>query len=58
MASAFDALAAKLAKRPGVTDPKALAATIGRKRYGSSTMGQASVRGVSAQSIARKKRPY
>jgi hypothetical protein len=30
----FAALSAKLAKRPGVTDPDALAATIGRKRLG------------------------
>ena len=30
----FDALAGKLAARPGVTDPKALAAFIGRKKYG------------------------
>lgn len=30
----FDRLKGELAKRPGVTDPKALAASIGRKKYG------------------------
>lgn len=30
----FQALKSKLASRPGVTDPGALAAAIGRKRYG------------------------
>ena len=30
--SAFDQLAAKLAGRPGVTDPRALAAVIGRNK--------------------------
>jgi hypothetical protein len=30
----FDALKAKLADKPGVTDPAALAATIGRKKLG------------------------
>ena len=54
--SAFDQLAAKLAQRPGVTDPRALAAAIGRKKYGGSTMAQASARGVSAASIARRKK--
>ncbi len=31
----FKALEAKLAHRPGVTNPAALAAYIGRKKYGS-----------------------
>lgn len=53
--SAFDRLAAKLAERPGVTDPRALAAAIGRKKYGASTMAKASARGVSAASIAKRK---
>jgi hypothetical protein len=30
----FAALKSQLAKKPGVTDPGALAAAIGRKRYG------------------------
>ena len=30
----FAALKSKLAKQPGVTDPGALAASIGRKKYG------------------------
>lgn len=53
--SNFDKLAAKLAGRPGVTNPRALAAYIGRKKYGEPTMAKASARGVSAQSVARQK---
>ena len=32
----FSRLTHKLAQQPGVTDPKALAASIGRKKYGKS----------------------
>jgi hypothetical protein len=53
--SNFDKLAAKLSERPGVTNPKALAAYIGRKRYGQSVMSQASKRGVSAKTIVKGK---
>lgn len=52
--SAFDQLANKLASRPGVTNPRALAAYIGRKKYGAGTMAKASARGVSAASVAKK----
>lgn len=38
----FDALKNKLAHRPGVTDPAALAAAIGRKKYGAEKMEEAS----------------
>lgn len=55
MASNFDKLAGKLAGRPGVQNPRALAAVIGRKKFGASTMAQASARGVSASSIAKKR---
>jgi hypothetical protein len=34
MSSRFDALKQILAKRKGVTDPSALAASIGRKKFG------------------------
>lgn len=34
----FKALSAKLAKRPGVKDPDALAAAIGRAKYGARRM--------------------
>jgi hypothetical protein len=34
MSTRFDALKAVLAKRNGVTDPDALAASIGRKKFG------------------------
>ena len=54
--SAFDQLAQKLASRPGVDNPRALAAAIGRRRYGSKVMAQAAARGVSAKSIANKQR--
>lgn len=39
--SKFDQLAKRLAKKPGVTDPKALAAAIGRRKYGAVEMASA-----------------
>jgi hypothetical protein len=51
--SAFDRLAAKLAERPGVSDPKALAAAIGRRKYGASTMAKAAAQGRPAASVAK-----
>jgi hypothetical protein len=41
----FAALKTKLASRPGVTDPGALAAYIGRKKYGAKKMGALSAKG-------------
>lgn len=41
----FSALANELAKKPGVRDPKALAATIGRKKYGADRMADLSKKG-------------
>ena len=41
----FDNLTQQLASRPGVTDPKALAAYIGRKKYGKKKFGQLSAGG-------------
>lgn len=38
----FAALKNKLAHKPGVTDPGALAASIGRKKYGAKKMGEMS----------------
>lgn len=55
MASNFDRLANKLASRPGVSNPRALAAYIGDRKYGKRTMGQAAAKGVSAASVARKR---
>jgi hypothetical protein len=52
--SAFDQLAAQLAKRPGVSNPRGLAAVIGRRKYGKRTMAQAAARGVSAKSVRRR----
>lgn len=54
--SAFDALAAKLSQRPGVTDPRGLAASIGRKKYGAGTMAQASAKKESVQQVLRQRR--
>ena len=54
--SAFDQLAAKLASRPGVTNPRALAASIGDKKYGAKTMGQASAQKESVQAVLRQRR--
>lgn len=41
----FKALKAKLGKEKGVTKPGALAASIGRKKYGSSAMASMSAKG-------------
>ena len=41
----FSALTQQLASRPGVTDPKALAAYIGRKKYGAKKMSKLSAGG-------------
>lgn len=41
----FAALKAKLADRPGVTDPAALAASIGRKKYGAAKMSKMAAAG-------------
>lgn len=38
----FKRLSTSLSKRPGVTDPDALAAVIGRNKYGSAKMTQLS----------------
>lgn len=54
--SAFDQLAAKLAQRPGVTNPRALAASIGDRKYGKSTMATAAANKESVQSVLRKRR--
>jgi hypothetical protein len=41
----FKALESKLASRPGVTNPAALAASIGRVKYGSEKMAKLSAGG-------------
>lgn len=41
----FKKLSGKLAQKPGVSDPKALAAFIGRKKYGASKMAKLSAAG-------------
>ena len=43
--SRFRALSANLANRPGVTDPDALAAYIGRKKFGKKKFGKLSAGG-------------
>lgn len=52
--SKFDQLAAKLAQRQNVSDPRALAAYIGRKKFGASTMAKAGAQGVPAATVAKK----
>lgn len=41
----FAALKTDLAKKPGVTDPGALAAAIGRRKFGASKFAKLSARG-------------
>jgi len=41
----FDRLSAKLSKQKGVSDPKGLAAAIGRKKYGASKFNKAASSG-------------
>jgi hypothetical protein len=53
--SNFQKLSNKLASRPGVTNPNALAAFIGRQKYGGATMAKASARGVPAAIVAKGK---
>lgn len=43
--SRFKALAENLSNRPGVTNPKALAAYIGRKKYGKARFQQMASKG-------------
>ena len=45
MASNFDRLAAKLSGRPGVTNPNALAAAIGRRKDGAAAMAKGAATG-------------
>ena len=52
--SAFAQLAQKLAAQ-GVQNPGGLAYSIGKKKYGASTMAKAASRGVSAKSVAKGK---
>lgn len=54
--SAFDALAARLAGQKGVTNPRALAASIGDRKYGASNMSQAAANKESVQAVLRKRR--
>lgn len=49
----FHALTAKLAAEPGVTNPGALAASIGRKKYGAKGMAALSHHGEAGAPIAR-----
>lgn len=41
----FSALTQQLAQKPGVTNPDALAASIGRKKYGKTRFQQLSAKG-------------
>lgn len=41
----FSALTQQLAAKPGITDPKALAASIGRKKYGANKFAALGAKG-------------
>lgn len=47
MASRFNQLKGQLAGQKGVTNPGALAATIGRKKYGAQAFNSAAAKGMS-----------
>lgn len=49
----FNKLKGELASRPGVTNPGALAASIGRKKYGGSAMAKAAASGKSLRDSAK-----
>lgn len=49
----FAALKSKLAARPGVTNPGALAAFIGRKKYGKAKFQSLSVKGRVRKSLGK-----
>ena len=53
----FAALKNKLANRPGVTDPGALAAYIGAKKYGRKKMASMAAKGRS-QAISKRLKSY
>ena len=50
----FKQLESKLAQKPGVEDPKALAAPIGRRKLGAQKMNQLAQKGRSRAAKARK----
>lgn len=52
----FQALENKLGGRPGVSNPGALAAYIGRKKYGAKKMGSLSAKGRRDAVLSRMKR--
>ena len=47
----FDKLKGKLAHKPGVTNPGALAASIGRKKYGKKAFQKHAARGESMKAL-------
>lgn len=53
----FAALKEKLDDRPGVADPGALAASIGRKKYGKSRFQKLAVRGKVRHRIGKMRKP-
>ena len=57
MASNFDLLAKKLSGRPGVTNPAALAAAIGRRKDGAAAMAKGAATGRPAASFVKAQNP-
>lgn len=49
----FKKLKGQLAKKPGIKNPGAVAASIGRKKYGAGTMAKASSSGLPAPMVDR-----
>ncbi len=51
----FQKLESKLAGKPGITNPGALAASIGRKKYGAKRFGKAAASHKTMRGMAAKK---
>lgn len=51
----FAKLQSKLAGKPGVTNPGALAASIGRHKYGSGTFNRAAAKGQTLRKVAAQR---
>lgn len=51
--SAFNKLAAQLAQRPGVTNPRGLAYAIGARKYGKAEMQRRAAKGRHKHALAR-----
>lgn len=55
--SHFEKLTEQLRNKQGIKDPAALAAKIGRDKYGKGTMAEAAKEHVSAETVRRRRTP-